>query len=242
MRAASQAARLACYARSMRFWATLRRLLSVFLTLGCSLQAGAAKHPQDTGFLNRTVTVNGAVHRYVVYLPENWSKEQKWPIILFLHGSGERGTEGLDETQVGLPAAIRVHPERWPFVVVMPQVPFNHRHWTDPDMMETAMAALNAEEHEFHGDPDRTYLTGLSLGGYGVWEIARDNPRTFAAIAPVCGGIFWSYQPSRWSEQTTLPDRRPAFPAQPHRRGDGTAAGKHKQLFLSKRQRNATDL
>ncbi len=190
----------------MRFWATLRRLLSVFLTLGCSLQAGAAKHPQDTGFLNRTVTVNGAVHRYVVYLPENWSKEQKWPIILFLHGSGERGTEGLDETQVGLPAAIRVHPERWPFVVVMPQVPFNHRHWTDPDMMETAMAALNAEEHEFHGDPDRTYLTGLSLGGYGVWEIARDNPRTFAAIAPVCGGIFWSYQPSRWSEQTTLPE------------------------------------
>ena len=168
--------------------------------------AFAARHLQDTGFLNRTILVNGVAHRYVVYLPETWSKDQKWPVILFLHGSGERGTEGLDQTQVGLPAAIRLHPERWPFVVVMPQVPFNHHHWTDPDMMQTAMAALDAEEREFDGDPDRTYLTGLSLGGYGVWEVARNYPRTFAAIAPVCGGIFWSYQPSRWSEQTTLPE------------------------------------
>ncbi len=166
----------------------------------------AARHEQDTGFLNRTILVNGVLRRYVVYLPETWSKDQKWPVILFLHGSGERGTEGLDQTQVGLPAAIRLHPERWPFVVVMPQVPFNHHHWTDPDMMQTAMAALDAEEREFDGDPDRTYLTGLSLGGYGVWEVARTYPRTFAAIAPVCGGIFWSYQPSRWNEQTTLPE------------------------------------
>ncbi len=166
----------------------------------------AARRPQDTGFLDRTITVRGLQRRYVVYLPENWSKSQKWPVILFLHGSGERGSEGLDETQIGLPAAIRVHPERWPFVVVMPQVPFSHHHWTDPDMMETAMAALRAEEREFNGDPNRTYVTGLSLGGYGTWEIARDNPRVFAAIAPVCGGVFWSYQPSRWSEQTTLPE------------------------------------
>ncbi len=189
----------------MRFQAGRSRLLLLVLLSWC-VQAAAARHVQDTGFLNRSVTVNGAVHRYVVYLPENWDKAQKWPVILFLHGSGERGAEGLDETQVGLPAAIRLHPERWPFIVVMPQVPFNHHHWTDPDMMQTAMAALNAEMREFNGDPDRTYLTGLSLGGYGVWEVARDNPRTFAAIAPVCGGIFWSYEPSRWNEQTTLPE------------------------------------
>ena len=183
-----------------------RALFLSALLPACVPPLSAAKHPQDTGFLNRTVVVNGAVRRYVVYLPENWNKNQKWPVILFLHGSGERGTEGLDETQIGLPAAIRVHPERWPFVVVMPQVPFSHHHWTDPDMMQMAMAALRVEEHEFSGDPDRTYLTGLSLGGYGTWEIARDNPHVFAAIVPVCGGIFWSYQPSRWSEQTVLPE------------------------------------
>ncbi len=189
------------------------RLGRVLLFLACvplavpMLHAAAGgRHEQDTGFLNRTVSVRGTVRRYVVYLPFNWSKDGKWPMILFLHGSGERGSEGLDETQIGLPAAIRLHPERWPFIVVMPQVPFSHHHWTDPDMMETALAALHAEQHEFHGDPDRTYLTGLSLGGYGVWEIARANPRLFAAIAPVCGGVFWSYQPARWNEQTTLPE------------------------------------
>ncbi len=196
-----------CYARCM--------LLPACLWLGLAALAGAAigfepacaaRQPQDTGFLNRTVVVNGTLHRYVVYLPENWTGDRKWPVILFLHGSGERGAEGLDQTQVGLPAAIRSHPERWPFVVVMPQVPFNHHYWTDPDMMQTALTALSAEQREFNGDPDRTYLTGLSLGGYGVWELARDNPHTFAAIAPVCGGVFWSYRPSRWTEQTTLPE------------------------------------
>lgn len=183
----------------------IRRTFLSFCLAASLLPAHAALRHQDTGFLNRQITVNGTLHRYVVYLPENWSRDQRWPVILFLHGSGERGSEGMDETQIGLPQAIRLHPERWPFVVVMPQVPFSHHHWTDPDMMAMAMAALNAEVKEFHGDPDRVYLTGLSLGGYGVWEIAKDYPHRFAAIVPVCGGIFWSYQPDRWREIATLP-------------------------------------
>ncbi len=182
----------------------LRRLALSCVLLSPAFPTLAARHPQETGFLNRTILLNGTLHRYQVYLPEGWNDRTRWPVILFLHGSGERGAEGMDETQIGLPAAIRIHPERWPAVVVMPQVPFNHHHWTDPEMMELAMGALNQEEHEFHGDPDRTYLTGLSLGGYGVWELARTYPHVFAAIAPVCGGIFWSYQPQRW-QQTELP-------------------------------------
>jgi len=165
----------------------------------------AVARRQDTGFINRKLTLQGAVHKYAVYLPENWNDHQLWPVILFLHGSGERGTDGLDQTQIGLPAAIRSHPERWPFVVVMPQVPFQHHHWTDPDMMQMAIAALDASVKEFHGDPQRLYLTGLSLGGYGTWEIARNWPHKFAAIVPVCGGIFWSYEPGRWRD-TDLPE------------------------------------
>jgi poly(3-hydroxybutyrate) depolymerase len=161
----------------------------------------ASAHRQDTGFLNRSTMLDGTAYRYVVYLPMEWSPKQKWPVILFLHGSGERGTDGLDETQIGLPSALRSHPERWPFVVVMPQIPFNHHHWTDPNMMTMAMNALNAEIKEFHGDPERVYLTGLSLGGYGVWEIAKNYPGRFAAIAPISGGIFWSYAPARWHNQ-----------------------------------------
>jgi len=164
----------------------------------------AARHP-DTGFLNRRVTVNGVSYRYQVYLPENWNEHTLWPIILFLHGSGERGSEGMDETQIGLPQAIRLHPDRWPFVVVMPQVPFSHHHWTDPDMIQMAMAALDQDTKEFHGDRDRTYLTGLSLGAYGVYELARNYPHRWAAIVPVSGGVFWSYKPDRWRESATLP-------------------------------------
>jgi poly(3-hydroxybutyrate) depolymerase len=183
----------------------IRRLLLAFSLSFLSLPAHAASRPQDTGFLNRSIEINGVLHRYVVYLPENWNRQQTWPFILFLHGSGERGSEGMDQTQIGLPQAIRLHPERWPFVVVMPQVPFNHHHWTDPDMMAMAIAALNTEMKEFHGDPDRVYLTGLSLGGYGVWEIAREYPHRFAALVPVSGGVFWSYQPDRWRDVYTLP-------------------------------------
>jgi len=182
-----------------------RRPLLAFLISFLFLPAHAASRPQDTGFLNRSLEVNGVLHRYVVYLPESWNRSQRWPFILFLHGSGERGSEGMDETQIGLPQAIRLHPERWPFVVVMPQVPFNHHHWTDPDMMAMAIAALDTEMKEFHGDPDRVYLTGLSLGGYGTWEIARAYPHRFAALVPVSGGVFWSYQPDRWRDVNTLP-------------------------------------
>lgn len=181
-----------------------RTLLSCCLGV-LTFPVWAATHRQDTGFLNRTLEVNGVMRRYMVYVPENWNRSQLWPVILFLHGSGERGAEGMDEIQIGLPQAIRLHPERWPFIVVMPQVPFSHHHWTDPDMMEVAMTALRAETKEFHGDADRTYLTGLSLGGYGVWEIAKTYPHRFAALVPVCGGVFWSYHPERWREVNTLP-------------------------------------
>ncbi len=73
-------------------------------------------------------------------------------------------------------------------------------------MMQTAIAALDASVKEFHGDSQRLYLTGLSMGGYGTWEIAKNWPHKFAAIVPVCGGIFWSYAPDRWHD-TDLPEQ-----------------------------------
>jgi poly(3-hydroxybutyrate) depolymerase len=171
-----------------------------------SIPAHAAhRHVQDTGFLNRSIDINDTTYKYQVYLPQNWNPHQSWPMILFLHGAGERGSDGMDETQVGLPNAIRSHPERWPFVVVMPQDPYHHHYWTDRDMMTMAIAAFDAEVKEFHGDPQRLYLTGLSLGGYGTWEIARNYPGKFAAVVPVSGGVFWSYQPARWKDQQDLP-------------------------------------
>jgi predicted esterase len=164
------------------------------------------QEPQETGFLNRRLEFHGVTYRFQVYLPEEYRRDDKkpWPMILFLHGRGERGAEGMWQTQTGLPQAVRDHPERWPFVIVMPQCPYPN-FWTDPDMTAMAIAALDQEQAEFHTDPDRTYLTGLSMGGYGAWELAKAYPRRWAAIAIASGGIFWSYAPERWLESATLP-------------------------------------
>src|ERR1035441_5141347 len=99
-----------------------------------SARASAPESPQETGFLNRKVHVNGNTFRFQVYLPEEWRRDdhKQWPVILFLHGRGERGSEGMWQTQIGLPQAVRDHPERWPFVIVMPQCPLPS-YWTDPE-------------------------------------------------------------------------------------------------------------
>jgi len=161
--------------------------------------------PQETGFLNRRLELHGITYRFQVYLPEEWRRDdhKQWPILLFLHGRGERGSEGMWQTQIGLPQAVRDHPERWPFIIVMPQCPLGN-YWTDPEMLAMAIGALDQETAEFQADPNRTYLTGLSLGGYGAWELARQHPGRWAAVAIAAGGIFWSYAPERWQQAPAL--------------------------------------
>jgi acetyl esterase/lipase len=193
-------------------------LSAVCLVLSCALMpakglsivakthARKLEPPQETGFLNRKIESRGVTYKFQVYLPEDWRRDdgKQWPIILFLHGRGERGSEGMWQTQIGIAEAVRNHPDRWPFVIVMPQCP-QYAHWTDPPMLDLAMAALDQESAEFHGDPSRTYLTGLSLGGYGAWELARLHPHRWAAIVIASSGVFWSYEPERWQEALVLP-------------------------------------
>jgi len=80
--------------------------LSSFIPSAC-----AFVHHQDTGFLNRRIVTNGAEHKYMVYLPEGWNPHELWPIILFLHGSGERGSEGMTVLECG--CAYTDSPSRW---------------------------------------------------------------------------------------------------------------------------------
>ncbi len=192
--------------------------ISAALALACAIGPGVARGattrshaappapPQDTGFLNRKIELHGVTYRFQVYLPEDWRRDdgRQWPIILFLHGRGERGSEGMWQTQFGIAEAVRNHPDRWPFVIVMPQCP-EDAHWTDPAMLDLAMGALDQESAEFHGDAARTYLTALSMGGYGAWELARLHPQRWAAIAIAASGVFWSYEPERWQEASILP-------------------------------------
>jgi acetyl esterase/lipase len=194
--------------RLLRFLAVCAVFALISVPAGAAAMGyqGRREPAQETGFLNRRIELDGVTYRFQVYLPEDWRRDdgRQWPIILFLHGRGERGSEGMWQTQIGLPAEVRDHPERWPFVIVMPQCPLPG-HWTDPKILEMAMAALDQESEEFHGDPERTYLTGLSMGGYGAWELARLHPHRWAAIAIAASGVFWSYDPDRWQQSATLP-------------------------------------
>jgi predicted peptidase len=142
----------------------------------------------ETGFLDRTTTMSGTVHRYQVYLPAAYAgSTRRWPVILFLHGAGERGSDGLLQTNVGLPSAIRNAPAHYPAIVIIPQLSTDSL-WLGTSA-QAAMAALDQTLAEFRGDPDRVYLTGLSMGGNGTWNLAYQFPERFAAIAPVCGFI-----------------------------------------------------
>jgi predicted peptidase len=142
----------------------------------------------QTGFLDRAVSVSGIDYRYQVFVPADFNKKKSWPVVLFLHGSGERGEDGLIQTDVGIAHAIRLKNSRFPFIVVMPQCREN-KIWGNPDMQTQALAALDASIKEFHGDRNRVYLTGLSMGGYGTWEIAAGHPGRFAALIPICSGV-----------------------------------------------------
>ena len=153
------------------------------------MAAPAEARKTETGFLDRTVTVAGTEYKYQVFVPDNWTKKTKWPVILFLHGAGERGDDGLIQTEVGIGTAIRRYRSRFPAVIVMPQCRRND-WWAESNMADVAMATLAQAQKEFHGDPTRIYLTGLSMGGYGTWYLAGKYPGKFAAIVPICGGVL----------------------------------------------------
>lgn len=154
----------------------------------------------ETRFLNRTVTSDGVAYRYVVSVPADWNVDRSWPIVLFLHGSNERGEDGIVQSYVGLALVVRKYPERFPAIVVMPQCR-RGVDWKSPAMEAQSLAALNASMKEFRGDPRRVFLTGFSMGGYGTWSIAAKYPNRFAAIVVVCGGIQWPTPPRITKEE-----------------------------------------
>lgn len=159
------------------------------LSLLCSLLwlGPAAGQAVETGFLDRVVTVAGQPYPYQVYVPSAYDGTARWPVILFLHGAGERGSDGLLQTAVGLGPAIRRGPDRYPAIVVLPQAPRDSL-WTGAPAA-AAMAALDRTLEEFSADPDRVYLTGLSMGGHGTWYLAYRHPERFAAVVPICGWV-----------------------------------------------------
>lgn len=131
------------------------------------------------------ITVGGKTVRvrYLIYLPEDYGRPgEVWPLLLFLHGAGERG-DNLDLVKAHGPPKLIEQGRRFPMVVVSPQCPHGH-YWSTPVLS----ALIDQVCDRYRVDLDRVWLTGISMGGYGAWALASAEPERFAAVAPICGG------------------------------------------------------
>jgi predicted peptidase len=148
-----------------------------------SADAGApSPHPP---FEVRHLRVRGDSMAYAVWAPPGYDRARAWPAIVFLNGSGECGTDGLRQTWQGLGPELLAHPERWPFVVVMPQKPSENEEWEEHE--DLVFGALEAAGKRFRIDPARVALTGISQGGHGAWMIGARHPDRWSCLVPVCG-------------------------------------------------------
>ena len=142
---------------------------------------------QQTARLDTQVKVQMG---YLLYLPKDYEKQESWPLLLFLHGSGERGDD-LELVKVHGPPKLIAAGQDFPFIVVSPQCP-QGQSWEPIELM----ALLDDIGRKYKVDADRIYMTGLSMGGFGTWRLAAYAPQRFAAIAPICGGgeTYWTKQ------------------------------------------------
>jgi predicted peptidase len=142
---------------------------------------------RNTGFIQRSISLDRVEYVYQVYLPEGYQEMVAMPGILSLHGSGEVGNDGRLPTEVGLGRALRQDPDRYPAIVIFPQVPAGVT-WQGLGA-QIAIAALEQTISEFKIDVARVYLTGISMGGNGCWYLANRFPQRFAAVVPICGWV-----------------------------------------------------
>ncbi len=159
------------------------------ITVGCATvdsMMGGPKSELSPGFNHKSFSkeiTRTVGYKYLLYVPAGYGhEERRWPLILFLHGAGERGDD-LELLKVtGLPEVLE-QKEDFPFVVVAPQCPEDE--WWDAEALDYL---LDHVLERYDVDERRVYLTGLSMGGFGTWRLATRSPDRFAAIAPICGG------------------------------------------------------
>lgn len=164
-------------------------ILATIFGLSTRIQGDPAPFP--TGRPGETVSGEFSFSRtqtrhlgYLLYLPKEYGTDttQKFPLVLFLHGSGERGTNVQLVAVHGPPKQVKAG-RQFPFILVSPQCPPEQR-W-EPEVLA---GLLDQVEKELRVDTHREYVTGLSMGGYGTWALAAHYPERFAAAAPICGG------------------------------------------------------
>ncbi len=153
----------------------------------------AANRRMPTGFVDAVYHDESGPHRYVVFVPRNYSPQRAWPVILFLHGAGERGRDGREQLSVGLGPIVRERAAEFPYLVVFPQAEQTRGRILDVWRPESsdgkrALAILAEVEQRYRVDPAHRILTGWSMGGYGTWAMAAADPQKWSAVVPIAGG------------------------------------------------------
>lgn len=155
--------------------------------------AAYAADVSDTGFISMATSAEGEEWPAVLYVPEDYDPDKKWPLIVFLHGMGERGSDGQRQTEVGIGEVIRSNPERFPCLVYMPQCSTD-TFWSSATNEKGAPADVHITQGietvlgKYNIDEDRVSLTGLSMGGYGTFAYGAKHIDRFSALMPICGG------------------------------------------------------
>jgi len=124
--------------------------------------------------------------KYLIYLPKDYLTK-KYPLVLFLHGAGERGTNLKDIEIHGLPKLVR-NGKKFPFIIIAPQCPLN-LWWSDPLPVDLLSKLVNDIVMKYGIHKNNVFCTGLSMGGYGTLALSIKNPKLFSAIIPICGGV-----------------------------------------------------
>ncbi len=163
-----------------------KELLSV--VGGLLSNATFAKNGERQGSIeSRTVRIDSVNYDYQVYVPPQSRSEQKLPLIIFLHGIGQRGAGGFVPKTGAGGTLVSHYLAQVPAIILMPQCRLGS-YWSDPIMERMVMREIAETVEEFGADEKRIYLTGVSMGGYGVWHLASRHAGKFAALISICGG------------------------------------------------------
>ncbi len=169
---------------------------NLLISLACMTASCAAEPVAKT-----YTSPNGSEVLYRIAIPEKIEEGKKYPLVLFLHGAGERGTDNIAQMKHGVPAILAgAEKLNEPVFLIAPQCP-PEQWWSEPkeDRMElndaggknpliAAVLALVAETAKDQPiDPKRIYVTGLSMGGFGTFDLLTRTPETWAAAIPICG-------------------------------------------------------
>jgi predicted peptidase len=161
---------------------TRRFVLAIAIGLGTDTQAAPADEPRADAQQPEQLDVQLPLRiRYQLSLPKGYDQQDQWPLLVFLHGSGERGDD-VELVKVHGPPMLIAEGREFPFIVVSPQCP-QFQAWHAPGIA----ALIDDVVRRYKVDEDRVYLTGLSLGASGTWSLAAQKPDRFAAIVPICG-------------------------------------------------------